>query len=160
MNATALITAYMNSAYRVRPDAVTAIEVRVGAPAAMLEQHLPQASRFGILSAWNPDSRRLDDAANALAQARLALMIKRAGYISRPARNAPDTAWEEAASLLLDPPPDAVDALARRFGQAATLYWRRGEAVRLRAYLDGALGPAHAECMDTPFVDWVACAPR
>lgn len=160
MNAKALLAAYMNSAYRVALDATTAAVLRVGRRTATLERRLPRACSFGLVSAWNPGSRRLDGAANARAQAELVRMIRRAGHASRGVTNAPGSVWEEPACLLLDPPVDDLDALARRFGQAATLYWRRGGAVRLRAYVDGALGPAREECMDTPFVDWVACAPR
>ena len=58
-------------------------------------------------------------------------------------------AWREPGWLLADLDAALGDALAREFGQAGVLAWRRGEPVRLRMLLGR---PAQAEPAD--HTDW------
>jgi hypothetical protein len=152
-----LLQAYLTAEYVVP---TVGPPLRIGEPAAALEARHPGVTQFALLTAWNPGSLQLEPQANVEAGDALdkALVAARIEFV--PALNrAPGGGHEEPSRLLpgLDPP--RLDALARRFGQAGALAWRRGEAVRLRLYREDWRAEATAARVDTRFIDWVACAP-
>ncbi len=146
----ALVEAYLDTEYRWeqlgewRP-------LRIGEPAADIDGAFPEASCFGLLSAWNPQSVQRLDPQNRSADQALHLQLIETGVICRPASaSARDRSWREPSWLVVDMPSDHQDALARRFGQLGTLWWPRGKPVRLRLYAGQPVAAA-----DHPFVDWV-----
>jgi hypothetical protein len=123
----------------------------VGAPPGheFMRAH-PGARSLGLLSAWNPQSQEQPDALNREADASLLLALQGSGLVHRPAfASARNRSWREPSWLVLDMPTHTLDALARRFGQLATLHWHDRGPVRLRMY---AAAPARAaglpDCID------------
>lgn len=150
----ALVQAYLDADYRWeqlgkwRP-------LRVGEPASDIDGAFPEASCFGLLSAWNPQSVPRLDPQNRSADQALHLKLVDAGAICRPAfSSARDRSWREPSWLVVDMPSDHQDALAGQFGQLGTLLWSRGEVVRLRLHARQPVAAA-----DHPFVDWVSPTP-
>jgi hypothetical protein len=127
-----LLHAYLAAEYRWQYDG-SWHDVIIGLPTPGLELAYPEATSFGMLSAWNPrsversddDNRRDDDALHA--------QLVAGGYGLRPAfASARNRSWREPSWLVMGMDVGPFDALARRFGQLGTLWWRPGEAVRLR----------------------------
>ena len=122
----------------------------IGHAAPVLDDAFPAAAQFGLLTAWNPQSvpqpeQRNRDADHALHEA-----LEGSGLAYTPAfAAARNRTWKEASWLVIDMPPADLDRLAHRFGQLATLCWRRGEAVRLRMLAARTADGAHE------FVDWI-----
>jgi hypothetical protein len=144
----ALVRAYVDADYRWE-QAGDWPHFRVGALAPAIEDAFPGADCFGFLSAWNPHSVVRADAENRAADESLRLRLLESGASSRPAfSSAKDRSWREPSWLVAGLPGARQDALAQEFDQLATLWWPRGEAVRLRMY---AIRPAGR----WPFVDWV-----
>ena len=117
----------------------------VGRRAHRLEQAFPDAQRFGLLSAWNPQSVVLPHSLNREADLRLHAALEAAGVAFRPGFSAArDRSWREPSWVVMDMELALLDDLTRRFGQLATLSWRRGEPVQLRMHASRpALVPAH-----------------
>lgn len=149
VNAAELALAYAAAEYAVALDG-DALPLRVGRPAADLEAYWP-ASRYLFVSAWNPASEPHSESANRAADERLIARLEAAG-IPRHAAWAQDSAgeWREPGWLLADLDDLAANALARDFGQAGVLAWRRGEPVRLRMLI---ARPTDAEGAD--YTDWI-----
>jgi hypothetical protein len=148
LDAEALASAYRAARY-VAATPAGALAVAVGAPAPALEAAI-EADSFAFITAWNPASRPRDEDANRNAD--LALVAQLGMLESRrwPMRaSAPDGDWGEPGWLLAGIDPESLDRLARAFGQAGTLFWRRGEPVRLRMALPK---PPGARCDAT---DWL-----
>lgn len=123
----------------------------VGSPAPRLEQAFPAAQRFGLLSAWNPQSVVLPHAINREADLMLHAVLEESGLAYRPGFSAArDRSWREPSWVVMDMPLPLLDTLTRRFGQLATLSWQRGEPVRLRMH---ALRPAGVP--DDEQADWL-----
>ena len=111
----------------------------------------PQASSFGLLSAWNPYSVERAEGINRDEDARLQRQLEGSGYVFRAAFSAArNRSWREPSWIVMDMPVRAFDALARDHGQLATVHARRGEPVRLRMYQ-----AAPGDCPDLDCVDWV-----
>ncbi len=148
VNAAELAVAYAAAEYAVALDG-DALPLRVGRPAGDLEAYWP-ASRYLFVSAWNPASQPHSDSANQAADERLVARLDAAG-VARHAAWAQDAAgqWREPGWLLADLDDGPANALARDFGQAGVLAWRRGEPVRLRMLI---ARPANAGTAD--FTDW------
>lgn len=124
----------------------------IGAIASSLERAFPQASRFGLLSAWNPYSVERAENVNRAEDARLQRHLEGSGLVFRAAFSAArNRSWREPSWIVMDMPEPAFDALARDHGQLATVHARRGEPVRLRMYRAGAPDG----CPDLACVDWV-----
>ena len=147
----ALVQAYLDADYRWeqlgewRP-------LRVGETASEIDDAFPEASCFGLVSAWNPQSVPRLGPQNRSADQAIHLQLIETGVICRPAcSSARDRSWREPSWMVVDMPLDPQDALARRFGQLGTLWWPRGEAVRLRLY-----SRQPPVVTDHPFVDWVS----
>ncbi len=146
----ALVQAYLDAGYRWEQLGEW-LDLHVGEPAPDIDGAFPEGSCFGLLSAWNPQSVPRQDPQNRSADQAMHLQLIETGVICRPGfSSARDRSWREPSWLVVDMPSDHQDALARRFGQLGTLWWPRGEAVRLRLY---ARQPVTAA--DHPFVDWV-----
>jgi hypothetical protein len=145
----ALLDAYLKADYRWELDGQWR-RFHVGRVAEDIEAAFPQARCFALLSAWNPASVPRDDAANREEDAALLRLIEEMGYARRPAfSSAPDRSWREPSWLAVDMPAGVLDALARRFGQLASLGWERGQPVRLR--MDASPQPDAA----SEYVDWL-----
>lgn len=147
VNAAELALAYAAAEYAVALDG-DALPLRVGRPADDLEAYWP-AARYLFVSAWNPASQPHSDSANQAADERLVARIQAAG-VQRHAAWAQDSAgqWREPGWLLADLDDGAADALAREFGQAGVLAWRRGEPVRLRMLIARPQDAAASEHTD------------
>ena len=147
-----LLTAYCDADYRWELDGEWHPLV-VGRPTHRLEQAFPQARRFGLLSAWNPQSVTLPEAINRSADEMLHAALLESGLAFRPGfSSARNRSWREPSWVVMDMALPVFDSLTRRFGQLGTLYCRRGEPLRLRMY--HARPPAVA----VPFVDWLPAA--
>lgn len=134
VNASELAAAYADAEYRVALDGDT-LSLRVGDPASDLEAYWP-AARYAFITAWNPASEPLSDAANKAADTRLVSRLDAAGTARQPAwAHDGQLGWREPGWLLADAHDREIDLLAREFGQAGVLSWNRGEPVRLRMLL-------------------------
>ena len=145
-----LLTAYCDADYRWELEGEWHPLV-VGRPTHRLEQAFPQARRFGLLSAWNPQSVSLPDAINRSADEMLHAALLESGLPFRPGfSSARNRSWREPSWVVMDMALPVFDALARRFGQLGTLSWRRGEPIRLRMY---TTRPVSIEPHD--HIDWL-----
>ncbi len=148
-----LLEAYLAAVYRVDVGG-TWLALWVGQPApAALDAARPvcpgNEAAWTLVTAWNPQSRPQDPAANAAADAALRAELDARGLARlRAIGGSPDGCWEEQGWLVAGLDAAAADALARRHDQAGLLHWRAGEPVRLRMYRPR---PAHAP----PCVDWL-----
>lgn len=124
--------------------------LRIGQRAGALEADLPDCRRFAAITAWDPQSIPQPDALNRQADAALRNALVDGGWGFGPARAAaPEGGWEEPGWLVYDMAVDALDALARRFGQLGALCWPAGAPVRLRMYV-----PCPPACAGLPHIDW------
>lgn len=121
----------------------------VGQPAVDVERELG-AGHYLFITAWNPPSAANSMADNLAADERLQARLKEAGFRHHSALgcNAQGGAVEYGW-VVLEMPLESGDALAREFGQAGTLYWKRGEPVRLRM-----LSPRPADLAEQAHIDW------
>ena len=145
----ALVQAYLDADYRWEQLSEWR-HLRVGEAAPAIDDAFPEATRFGLLSAWNPQSVPRSDADNRSADQALQFQMVQSGIPCRPAfSSAQDRSWREPSWLAVGMPTEVFDALAQRFGQLGTLWWRRGERLRLRIYAQPPVAVPH-HC----FVDW------
>lgn len=144
----ALMQAYLDADYRWELDGHWHA-LQIGAPASDLEAAFPDSAAFGLLSAWNPYSVERPEHVNRLADESLNATLLASGAAFRPGfSSARNRLWREPSWLVAGMSMSDFDNAARRFGQLATLYWYRGEPVRLRMY--------RTQVGDTlpAFVDW------
>ncbi|TYT24823.1 DUF3293 domain-containing protein [Luteimonas viscosa] len=126
-------------------------DIIIGLPTPGLELAYPEATSFGLLSAWNPLSVERSSEENRRADEALHQALVAGGHPFRPAfASARNRTWREPSWLVMGMEPDDFDALSRRFGQLGTLWWRPCEPVRLRM---AAARPSD-EAGDTD-VDWL-----
>lgn len=124
---------------------------RIGERVPMLDQAFPHATGFGFMTASNPGYVPQADLANQNADEALQRRLDtlglahRAGFAAPPNRN-----WRAYNWLIIDPPEPVFDRLGVEFGQTGTLFWRRGEPVRLRMR---AAQPT--DMPDHPYIDWL-----
>jgi hypothetical protein len=145
-----LVRAYLIADYRWELDGDWR-NLRIGEPAPEVQARYPEAHGFGLLSAWDPYSVPRPEAVNRDADEALQQSLHRSGRIFRPAfSSAANRSWREPSWLVVDMPVAEFDALSRRYGQLATLYWAAGTPVRMRvdAAQPGSLS-AH------PAIDWL-----
>ena len=146
----ALVQAYLAADYRWELDGQW-FPMPVGARAPELEHAFPRAGNFGLLSAWNPHSVERADEENRAEDELLRAALAATGLPFRAAfSSARNRTWREPSWIVMDMPATELDALARRFGQLATVHAERGRTVRLRVY--------HAALPNAPgheLVDWV-----
>ena len=121
----------------------------VGQRAGDIEREL-DAEHYLFITAWNPAPHFLDAEANQAADQRLRDHLEEAGYRHHSAIGSDGRGGAvEHGWMVLDVPLASGDAMAREFAQAGTLYWRRGDPVRLRM-----MYPRPAAASDDPHVDW------
>jgi len=124
------VRAYTKTAYRVHGE--PGFTLRVGeASAELLAAHARQGVDFSAyLTAWNPFSRKTDDAANAARQAELVDALSRLGLVCMPGLGRhPSNDWPgEDSVLALGLGLDAAKALGQRFEQNA-IVWSGADAV-------------------------------
>jgi hypothetical protein len=126
---------YLRTTYRVS-GVTPAIDIRVGeaCPAldALLEAHAARCWAF--ITAWNPGSRKLDEADNRRRQARFEADMKQAGYVFLRGAGVPDDerGWQPEESLLVVglKRDDAVE-WGRKCGQAAVVTGVAGDKAEL-----------------------------
>ena len=145
-----LVHAYLAAEYRWELDGDW-LNLHLGNPADALVQRYPDASRFGLLTAWNPHSIERPEAVNRAADETLQAALLDSGRAFRPAfASAANRSWREPGWLVVDLPVAEFDALSRRYGQLAALYWAAGEAVRMR------IDAARPRAFDHhPDLDWL-----
>lgn len=145
-----LLEAYVHADYRWEIDGHWH-RIRIGEAAPEVDAAFPGATRFALLSAWDPHSVPQGDHANRQADEALHFNLASGPYAYRAAfSSAIDRSWREPSWLVIGLPPEGLDLLGRRFGQLGTLSWRRGERVRLR--MDAH---APAGCIQRDDVDWL-----
>ena len=130
---------YLRTTYRVT-EVDPAIDIRIGEPCAALdalvEKHAsgeagghtstfhvhPSPSRsWAFVTAWNPGSKKLDDAENRHRQVQLEAEVKEGGYVFYRGAGVPDEKnWQPEESILIlgIERSDASD-LGKKYGQAA-----------------------------------------
>lgn len=124
---------------------------RIGERVPMLDQAFPHAAGFGFMTASNPGYVPRADIANQNADEALQRMLDTLGLAYRAGFAAPSNRnWRAYNWLIIDPPEAVFDQLGRQFGQTGTLFWRRGEPVRLRMR---AARPA--DMPEHPYIDWL-----
>ncbi|TWG90132.1 uncharacterized protein DUF3293 [Luteimonas sp. J16] len=146
----ALLEAYLRAEYQWQHGG-SWHDIVVGLPAPGLELAYPDATSFGMLSAWNPQSIERSSEENRHADDALHDALLASGRRFLPAfAQAPNRTWREPSWLVMDMDAPEFDALARRFGQLGSLWWRPGQRVRLR--MDAARPDEHP---DDANVDWL-----
>lgn len=150
-----LVQAYLVADYRWEFDGDW-LNLRIGTIDENLPRRYPDATSFGLLSAWDPYSEPRPEAINRAADAALQEELADSGHRFRAAfSSSANRNWREPSWLVLDMPVERFDTLSRRYGQLATLYWTPGEAVRLRVDQPAPVDfPAH------PALDWIVRAPQ
>lgn len=144
-----LLSAYLAAEYRWQRDGQW-LPLVIGKPAPDVEDAFPDATRFGAVSAWNPQSVPQREQVNRDADHALHDVLECSGLPYRPAfATGRNRSWKESSWLVAGMPMSEFDDLAQRFGQLSTLWWERGEPVRLRMYAERPAGDEHA------FVDWI-----
>jgi len=145
-----LLDAYCAAEYRWELDGEWRA-LRIGQRAPELEAFFPQSTRFGLVSAWDPQSNPRPEAVNRRADEALHAALLSSGVSFRPGFcSAPNRSWREPSWVVMDMPLEDFDRLALRYGQLGTLSWTRGEPVRLRMYARQPLMAAERNC-----VDWI-----
>ena len=124
------VRAYTETEYRVHGE--PGFTLRVGAPSAdLLAAHARQGvDCSAYLTAWNPFSRKTDDATNAARQTELVDALSRLGLVCLPGLGRhPSNDWPgEDSVLALGLGLDAAKALGQRFEQNA-IVWSGADAV-------------------------------
>ncbi|MEQ1513390.1 MAG: DUF3293 domain-containing protein [Lysobacteraceae bacterium] len=145
-----LVRAYLVAEYRWELDGDW-LNLHIGERAPDTAHRFPEATQFGLISAWNPCSIERPDAVNRAADDALQQALLGSSRVYRPAfSSAVNRSWREPSWLVVDLPLAEFDKLSRRYGQLATLHWRAQEAVRLR--VDAARPYAFEHHAD---IDWL-----
>ncbi|MDC7806604.1 DUF3293 domain-containing protein [Luteimonas sp BLCC-B24] len=127
-----LLHAYLAARYRWQSRSDWH-DVIIGLPTPGLDLRYPDVPSYGLLSAWNPLSVPRSATENRRADKALEAELGATGLPCIPAfASAADRSWREPSWIVFGMPVEAFDALARRFGQLGTLWWRRECPVRLR----------------------------
>lgn len=145
-----LVHAYLAAEYRWELGGEW-LNLHPGEPAIALVRRFPEASRFGLLTAWNPHSIERPVEVNHAADETLQAALLDSGRVFRPAfASAANRSWREPGWLVVNLPPAEFDALSQRFGQLATLYWCASGPVRMR------IDAARPQAFDRhPDLDWL-----
>jgi hypothetical protein len=144
-----LLDAYYAAEYRWELDGEWRA-LRIGHPAPELEGFFPQSQRFGLLSAWDPQSVPRPESVNRRADESLHAALLSSGLPFRPGFcSAPNRSWREPSWVVMDMPDADFDRLSLRYGQLGALVWSRGEPVHLRMFARQPLLAPPRE-----FVEW------
>jgi hypothetical protein len=145
-----LMRAYLAAEYRWELDGEW-LNLRIGEDAPAPRERYPDARCFGLISAWDPYSIPRPDSVNRAADEALRQDLQASGCAYRAAfSSASNRAWREPGWLVVDMPVAEFDALSRRYGQLATLYWPAQAPVRMR--VDAA---APFACTAYDAIDWL-----
>ncbi|MFZ5638062.1 MAG: DUF3293 domain-containing protein [Pseudomonadota bacterium] len=145
-----LVRAYLAAEYRWELDGQW-LNLRIGEDAPDPRRRYPQARHFGLLSAWDPYSIPRAETINRAADDALQNDLLASGRVFRAAfSSAANRTWREPSWLVVDMPMAEFDALSRRYGQLATLYWSSSEPVRMRVDFAAPHG-----CEAFPAIDWL-----
>lgn len=124
---------------------------RVGLHAEDIERQLEGAT-YLFITAWNPPPEAATSTENRQADELLQALIRDSGLPHYRALGSDAQGGAvEYGWLVLEAPESLADHWGREFGQAATLYWRKGQAVRLRM-----LWPRPGGLADDPYTDWAS----
>lgn len=129
-----LLQAFAATEYRVRIAGGEHV-LHPGRRHASLDAALGNRA-WAVVTAFNPQARRLDEAGNRRRQQELLAALAHTGQETHPAVNRdPEAAWpDEIAVLIVEIGMADLDKLAREFDQAAVVTGRPGEPARLRLY--------------------------
>ena len=145
-----LVHAYLAAEYRWEMDGDW-WHLHIGELAPETARWFPEATQFGLMSAWNPRSIERPEVANRAADDALQRDLIDSGRRFQPAfSSAVNRSWREPSWLVIDLPLTGFDALSRRYGQLATLHWTAYGTVRLR--VDATRPRAFVEHAD---IDWL-----
>ncbi len=145
-----LVHAYLVAEYRWELDGHW-FNLHIGQAPAELQLEFPAAHAFGLLSAWDPYSIQRPEPINRIADQMLSRDLISSGLPHRAAfSSASNRTWREPSWLLVDMDTLEFDAMSRRFGQLATLYWQASGVVRMR--VDAA---RPAGFTDDDYIDWL-----
>ena len=128
----ALRRAYAATSYTVRADGrILTARLDQQSPEidALLAAH--GAAQGVFIVAWNPGSKRRDEAANRAAHAELVRELRQRGLAWLPHVGRGDDGWQEEGCFVLDLNDADADGLARRFGQNGVVRIARGAAAEL-----------------------------
>ena len=130
----ALLAAYHATAYVVCLDAVQWPAIHIDTPLPAALQAVVGGEAWGIITAWNPRSRRRGEAKNLAAQRELlALLQDHAERVALyPAIGIGVDGWHEPSLFVVGPSVRTLDVLAAQFGQSAYVYGVGNAAARLR----------------------------
>jgi hypothetical protein len=130
---------YLRTTYRVT-EVDPAIDIRVGEPCPALDAllkkhesgeagdhpstfhvHPSPARSWAFITAWNPGSKKLDDAENRRRQEQLEAEVKQGGYVFYRGAGVPDEkGWQaEESMLILGIEPAEATRLGKKYGQVA-----------------------------------------
>ena len=127
-----LLHAYLDARYRWQSRADWH-DVIIVLPTPGLDLRYPEATSYGLVSAWNPMSVPQAPTKNRRADKALDADLAASGRPYIPAfASASDRSWREPSWIVFGMPAEAFDVLSRRYGQLGTLWWPRETAVRLR----------------------------
>jgi hypothetical protein len=131
----ALRRAYATTSYTVTVDDRTLV-ARLDQPSPEIDALLAaRGAKQGVfIVAWNPASRRQDDAANRTAHAALVRVLAERKLAWLPhvgTSDDGDDGWREEGCFVLDLDDDDARALARRFGQTAVVRIARNKPAHL-----------------------------
>ncbi len=145
------LVAYLAARYQVfTPHA--AVTLRIG---ATTDPTFAATGPWAIVSAANPGSWPALRAANAARQAELLAIARTLDCPWHPARNAAeDGSWPEDAVALRVSAAQA-DAIARHFGQAASVFVPTDGPPRLRCLRLDWRPAIRTVSMDVHFIDWL-----
>ena len=119
---TSLRENYLRTTYRVTNNGL-AIDIRIGERSAPLDALLAKhsARAWAFITAWNPASKKLDDAENRRRQEQLEADVKQGGYVFYRGAGVPNEKdWQpEESILILGIERGEAVQLGKKFGQAA-----------------------------------------
>jgi hypothetical protein len=145
-----LVRAYLLADYRWQHEGDWH-DLHIGLPTPAIELLYPDVDGFGLVSAWNPYSVECTEIANREADRALHDALAASGRPFCAAfASAPNRSWREPSWVVMGIALAEFDALSRRYRQLGTLWWTRGQPVRLRV---DAARPAGFE--DDHHVDWL-----
>lgn len=129
----ALAVAYRQTDYRVRRACGGYERIRIGAPLSARLLAVVRDAHWGIITAWNPDSRRTETKINRAAQRRLVAELRNDSSIqARLAAVGKGTSgWFEPSIFVVGITPTHLQHLCERYGQCACVTGEAGEAARL-----------------------------
>jgi hypothetical protein len=129
----ALRRAYAATSYTVTVDDRTLV-ARLDQPSPEIDALLAaRGARQGVfIVAWNPASRRQDDAANRIAHAELVRVLAERNLAWLPHVGQGDDGWREEGCFVLDLDDVSARQLARRFRQTAVVRIARAEKAELQ----------------------------